>query len=353
MSLEVSIVICCYNSAERLPKTLAHLARQQVPAGITWEIIVVDNGSTDDTIAVARKEWPEPVPAPLRVVKEPRSGVNHARLRGADEAMLELICFVDDDNWVAPDWISRIVPIFAAHPEVGACGGRSVAVTETKPPDWFERLKGHYAVGSQYDRNGDMTDALGTLLWTAGCTFRKTAWLDILAHDFEFLCPSRRNGILSCGEDTELCYVLRALGWRIWYDDDLVLQHFMPASRLTWSYVRRLRLGGGEASVLFDLYLTSLGEAPYQDYPAWKKSWFFRLLKALWLGATAFLSNPLACLLGLEGADAVLKLQEFKGRWQTLFRLRSSYGSLSRMIAQRYGCRKNERGGAAMRPPST
>ena len=348
MSLGVSIVICCYNSAERLPRTLAHLARQQVPPGISWEVIVVDNASTDDTAVVARKNWPEPAPAPLRVVPETRSGVNHARLRGANEAVLDLICFIDDDNWVARDWISRIIPIFAAHPEVGACGGHSDAVPEIEPPAWFPEVRGYYAVGSQYGRNGDMTDAVGTLLWTAGCTFRKAAWFDVMAHNFEFLCLSRRDGILSCGEDTELCYVLRALGWRIWYDDDLVLQHFIPAGRLTWDYVRRLRWGAGEASVLFELYLTSLGEVPYENYPAWKKSWLFRLLKALRLGATALLADPRACLRGTEGSDAALKFQEFKGRWQTLFRLRSTYDALFRMIAQRYGNRKSGRNHSAV-----
>lgn len=51
----VSIVICCYNSASRLPETLQHIAEQEVAANISWEVIVVDNASTDNTQEIAKK----------------------------------------------------------------------------------------------------------------------------------------------------------------------------------------------------------------------------------------------------------------------------------------------------------
>src|SRR5690348_8092021 len=74
--LGISVVICTYNGAERLPQTLAHLAAQEDTGTIAWEVLVVDNASTDDTAEVARRCWPADAPAPLRVVGEPRMGLS-------------------------------------------------------------------------------------------------------------------------------------------------------------------------------------------------------------------------------------------------------------------------------------
>src|SRR6185437_5482655 len=67
--LGVSVVICTYNGAARLPRTLAHLAAQENTGAIAWEVLVVDNASTDDTAEVARRCWPAHAPAPLRIVR--------------------------------------------------------------------------------------------------------------------------------------------------------------------------------------------------------------------------------------------------------------------------------------------
>ncbi len=78
----VSIIICCYNSAHRLPKTLAHLKTQVVSQIIPWEVIVVDNASTDGTDQVAKTQWGELPGVPFRVVNEPRPGLSNARNLG-------------------------------------------------------------------------------------------------------------------------------------------------------------------------------------------------------------------------------------------------------------------------------
>jgi len=80
--LGVSIVICCHNSARLLPKTLSHLKRQRVPDGLSWEVVIVDNASTDDTGRIARGCWAEGGPVCLRVIREPRLGLSYARERG-------------------------------------------------------------------------------------------------------------------------------------------------------------------------------------------------------------------------------------------------------------------------------
>src|SRR5215472_9609045 len=125
MSLGVSIVICCHNSALLLPETLACLQAQTF-SGVRpdCEVIVVDNASTDQTSQAARHHWPSDGPIPLRIVQEPKLGLTAARLRGIAEAQYEFVCFVDDDNRVASDWVESVFRLMSAHPQIGACGGR-------------------------------------------------------------------------------------------------------------------------------------------------------------------------------------------------------------------------------------
>lgn len=334
MNLGVSVVICCHNSAKRLPETLTHLAAQQVPADIPWEIVVVDNASMDETATVAVQSWPATALCPMRVAFEPQPGLRHARIRGIQEARHEVISFIDDDNWVADDWISRVQSIFAENPEVGACGGRSDAVTAISPPAWFENIKGYYATGSQHTRNGDITNTHGTLLWGAGLNLRTAILRKLIEDRFVFILSGREGSRLMAGEDTELCFAIRAMGWRLWYDDTLTLQHFVPGERLRWDYALRLMHGMGKASILFDLYLAALGCPPFDEYPAWKRTWLFQLLKTLRQGGSAALLHPGACFFQPEGASAALRFELIKGRLAMLWEIRGNYQKLTDLIAR-------------------
>jgi glycosyltransferase involved in cell wall biosynthesis len=120
LSCGVSAVICCHNSARRLPQTLRHLAAQLVPEKIDWEVIVVDNASTDRTADVARANWPRDARTPIRVVLEPGIGLSNARKRGFLEARHNIVSFIDDDNWVCPEWIELVSNIMTNHPDIAA-----------------------------------------------------------------------------------------------------------------------------------------------------------------------------------------------------------------------------------------
>ena len=118
----VSVVVCCHNSASRIGPTIAHLARQHVHD--EWEVIVVDNGSTDDTATVAERTWREHgSPAPLRILKEPRLGSAFARELGILQSRYEYILFCDDDNWLDPRYLQLAVEIMDDKPDIGALGG--------------------------------------------------------------------------------------------------------------------------------------------------------------------------------------------------------------------------------------
>lgn len=325
--LGVSIVICCHNSASRLPQTLTHLQAQQVTKGaIPWEVIVVDNVSTDQTASVALNLWPEDAPAPLRVVSEPQLGLIHARIRGFQEARFELVSFIDDDNQVCPHWVERVSELMSQHPEVGACGGSVTAVSESTLPPWFERYKESYAVGEQTAESNDITSTRG-YLWGAGLTIRKSAWQQLLDAGF---CPSlsgRKGTTLSSGEDNEICFALRLAGWRLWYEKQLKLQHYLSAHRLEWQYLRRLRRGCGTSSVLLEAYYLSL-QASDDMVTRFKQIWLIRIISSfrhLLIQLCKLLlsySNP------LEREQAVLEYEFWLGNLLARFRHWRDYGKI-------------------------
>jgi glycosyltransferase involved in cell wall biosynthesis len=334
MSGGVSVVICCHNSAQRLPETLRYLAAQQVSGTIPWEVVVIDNASTDDTAETAVRCWSTASPTTLRVISEPQAGLSHARMRGIVESRYEIISFIDDDNWVTADWVEQVDAIFANHPEIGALGARIEAVCEIAPPDWFEFLQIHYAVGRQYEQSGDITDKPGTLLWGAGLSLRQVAAKKLLNDGFVFMMSDRKGKLVSSGGDTELCFALRALGWRFWYEDSLLLRHFIPKARLGWNYALRLMRGMGESTAIFTLYQFALNSPPFAVYPPWKRIWFFQLLKALRQFVAVILVHPIICLQQTEGSHAVVEFETKKSQLAAFWALRGQFETLQENIRQ-------------------
>ena len=252
MTVSVSVVLCCHNSSARLPQTLAHLAAVQVPAGMTWEVLVVDNASTDDTAARARDLWAQAAgPAPLRVLAEPRLGLNHARWTGIRAALHDIVSFVDDDNWVDAQWLCVLAEVFAVASGAGAMGALALPAFDGEAPPWFARVQHLYACGPQGSMAGPVPATRG-YLYGAGLSIRRAALLEVDANGFAPRLLGRSGTSLAGGEDSELCRALTGAGWTLWYEPRLRLSHFMPAGRLTLEYARRLSFEMGRAAVCLD-----------------------------------------------------------------------------------------------------
>jgi glycosyltransferase involved in cell wall biosynthesis len=316
----VSVVICTYNGAARLPQTLAHLGAQENTDAIAWEVLLVDNASTDDTVEVAQRCWPTDAPAPLRVVHEPRIGLSNARTRGFSEARYEIVSFIDDDNWVARDWISRVSEIMWADSRLGALNGLSYPVFEIEPPQWFERFQEIYAVFTE--ENLARLNGLPYGLFGAGLNVRKAAWLELKRADFEFDLSDVVGAKLSRGGDSELTFAIREAGWKLAFDPALRLQHFLPANRLNWAYLRKLSRESAISTVALDAYNLPAGTGIKSRL---RKTWAWHALGAV----KALLKNPrtliLAPLCAMEGDPAVIAYEGWRGRLSGLLRLRGGY----------------------------
>ncbi|MGB4595855.1 MAG: glycosyltransferase [Anaerolineaceae bacterium] len=247
----MTVLIAEYNAATRIQSTLEHLLSCSKVDSLDWELLIVDNNSSDETLSIAQTVWNSEVP--LRIVHESKQGVGFARYTGLLEARYEYVATVDDDNWVYPDWMKKVVDYMDATPRAAVIAGRGYPVYESNPPAWFERYQQNYGVGRQYDQNGLVQDPY-RLFYGAGCVARKSAFLDLVENGFNTIMPARsKNGLLA-GEESEHQILYRLRGWEIHYQDDICFQHFMPSSRLSWNYFKRLRQGFGASAVYLDLY---------------------------------------------------------------------------------------------------
>jgi glycosyltransferase involved in cell wall biosynthesis len=251
LSRGISIIICCYNSEDKIGNTLRALALQEDYIH-PWEIILVDNASTDNTADLARNTWTIPG-VPLTIAEEKKPGLMHARLKGLQFAKYPVISFIDDDNEVENLWLKKVDAIMNERPDIGACGGRSIAKFEGEPPVWFPQFESSYAAGKQMEKSGYVENGKD-YLWGAGLSIRRTALEQLTEGNFHFLLTGRKNNELLGGEDTEICMCFKLLGYKLWYQDDLTLKHFMPASRLSTDKLMKMNFGFGRSWVFLDIY---------------------------------------------------------------------------------------------------
>lgn len=262
--MDVAVIICTYNRAEQLRRTLEGFRGVSAVRGpqseVSWELIVVDNNSTDATKAVCAEFESR---LPLRYRFEGRPGKSRAlnraiaevcgpkaedsRLQTADCGLPpDLLIFTDDDVDVSPDWLTAYVDAAARHPEADFFGGKVIPRWETPPPRW---LAEHFAsllhgVTVSVDKGPAERPARVEegLFFGANLALRPT----VFAKGFRFpeeIGPTRGEPVR--GEDTEMQKQLLAKGHHGVYVPAAVVYHRNPPERMTESYVRQWFKGQG------------------------------------------------------------------------------------------------------------
>lgn len=278
----VTVLICNYNYGRHLGETIESVLAQ------TWkniEIIVLDDGPIDKSREVLKKYKDR-----IRLILKENDVQASAFNIGFAEARGEIICFLDsDDTLAAPNWIRLVSEIMTTHSEVGACGGRTEAVFEKEPPDWFADYASSYVVGRQSDKIGDVTWSRGWL-WGAGLTVRKKAWRELVENGFQPVLSGRSGNKISSGEDVEICYALRLAGWRLCYSDKLFLQHFIPAERLALEYLSKLKIGFGAQTTGFNPYQSYVRQQPSEVKTLFGRIWLRQLINEIYIAMVRDLS---------------------------------------------------------------
>ncbi len=246
----VSIIICGYNSAQTITETLKHAQNQDNLSNDNWEVLLINNNSTDNTEEIARNTWDDSKGSQLRIIKEEKVGLSNARIRGVKESKFDIISYVDDDNLIPSNWVSYILTVFK-NKEVGVLGCTAIGKFDIEEPEWYqkEQHKLAFATGRIYKGDDFMDVTEDGLLFGAGLTMRKEIFEKLWAKNWQPLLSDRKGESQSSGGDSELTLASRLLGYKIYFTNEISIIHWIINDRLSWERLRKVTKGFGEADV--------------------------------------------------------------------------------------------------------
>lgn len=243
-ALVATVLIATRDRAASLERTLGSLADQKIE-GRGWELIVVDNGSRDETQRLLAA-WGEALP--LRVLDVPRPGKSHALNEGLVHAKGELIVFTDDDVQVAPTWLADLIEAARRCPEAAIFGGPIEPVFPEETPPWIAAPS--FVLASEaFGRLPAQAEGIGeTLPYGANMALRARL-LD--RHCFDGRVGPRGTRNYVQGSEYDLLLRLRSEGERAYHVPSATVRHFILPHQVEWSWLlgRAERIGRGSARI--------------------------------------------------------------------------------------------------------
>jgi glucosyl-dolichyl phosphate glucuronosyltransferase len=230
----VTVILCTYNRCESLARALKSVAATKMPESVEWEVVVVDNNSTDGTRGVIEGFCNENS-GRFRYLLERKQGLSHARNAGICEARGNIVAFTDDDVVVEPNWLENLTTILQSGEWAGS-GGRVIPDQNFSCPNWMSPEE-RYGLGplSIFDL-GLVSKNLDEPPFGASMAFRKEIFQKYGGFRTDL---GRSPGSLMSNEDTEFGSRLLEAGERLRYEPSAVLYHCIPQDRIQKQYFLR------------------------------------------------------------------------------------------------------------------
>ncbi|MBD2028217.1 glycosyltransferase family A protein [Leptolyngbya sp. FACHB-711] len=258
---KLTLLTCTHNGERTIQQALEAIANQTDISRDLFEVLVVDNASSDRTVQIAT-ETIERSGINGRVLTEPRLGKMNALLKGTHEAKSELISIIDDDNFIEPGFIRYTLEIFDQYPDVCVIGSFNRIFVDQSPPPWFKWVSGQYACSPPWLADietvaqGSKTIARTASIPGAGSTFRVKPLRQCIEKGYSFFNDTQRGKNMSVtGEDLELCWLMRSLGYKFAYDPRIQIRHAIDPERLNLKYFELLCRTQGGASLGTDPFM--------------------------------------------------------------------------------------------------
>ena len=233
--LDFTVAIRTFNGAKRFPLVLERLRTQIQVEAITWEVLIVDNNSDDDTAEVIQSYQNDWKHCPLRYVFEPQQGASIARRRAIQEAMGSLIGFLDDDNLPSLNWVAAAYTFGQAHTQAGAYSSDIHPDYEVEPPKDFQKIAFYLPVIERKKTFRIDTNKQG-FPPGAGLVIRKSVWVENVPDRLVFQGPVGSH-LSAKGEDIEALIYIKQAGWEIWHNAEMEIWHHIPKWRLEKQYL--------------------------------------------------------------------------------------------------------------------
>ena len=245
---DVSIVVCTYNRAASLRLTLEALDAQLTPSDMVWELVVVDNNSTDAT-GREIEDFAGRARVRMRSIFVAEQGLSHARNAGLAHSHGDIVGFTDDDVRPAPDWVASIATVMNEH-GADIIGGRILPAWHRPPPPWLEHGSSfHRALAIMvHTTPKQVLNPRGhPSVWGANMAFRRDVFAKVGVFD-------TRRGLVGTklyrGEEIDLVERAVAAGHRAVYDPRVVVVHRIGAERMGVRYLSRLHFQRAEGEAL-------------------------------------------------------------------------------------------------------
>lgn len=232
----ISVVICTYNRDKFIGEALNCLAKQTLPAD-AFEIIVVDNNSTDNTAKIAKDFIAAHPQLNVRYVHEANKGLSFARNRGIREAKAPVITYIDDDAEAIPRFLQSIVNFMQSDKTIAGIGGKVIPkYSESHEPKWMSKYLNGFVGLMDYGDKPKRFD--NTMKYPAGCNMTYTK--DILEKAGGF-----NNQLTFRSDDKYIFYQVNKLTDNIYYLPEALLYHNIDNDRLSFANFKKLFLKSG------------------------------------------------------------------------------------------------------------
>lgn len=244
---KVSAVICSYNRARFIINAVESIFNQDFDKRL-YEVIVVDNNSTDNTVALLETYKAQHPAYNFRYFVETNQGVAYARTRCAKEAQGEIVAFLDDDSTAQPGWLSSIVSFFDEHPETYSVGGKITPKFLTGIPDWYSKY--FFGLVGNFDQGPSVKKLTGNRYpCGANMSFRKKVFREIGYFNAEL---GRKGTGLLATEEKDIYLRILHHHHDVYYLPHVEVLHCVEANKFDKAYVKRHSkgIGGGERLLL-------------------------------------------------------------------------------------------------------
>ena len=238
-NLDITIAIPTYNGEKRISAVLEKLRLQTGTEAIKWEVIVIDNNSSDDTSKVIyeyQQNWH--LSAPLIYVFEAKQGLSFARQRAVKEAQGKLIAFLDDDNLPQETWVKEVYLFGKDKPSAGAFSGHIHGDFQVQPPESLKPVLQFLAIREHGEKPRLFQPEKLQLPPGAGLVIRKQAWCENVPIQPKVV--GNMGTALARGDDYEPLLYIHKAGWEIWYNPAMHIDHQIPSWRLEKDYLLSL-----------------------------------------------------------------------------------------------------------------
>jgi glycosyltransferase involved in cell wall biosynthesis len=207
-----------------------------------FEVIVVNNNSTDDTEQICKNYISSHPDIAIVYLNESKQGASFARNTGASLSKSSLLCFMDDDAIADADYLQRIVTFFEEHQDAGGLGGRIIPKYIPEEPKWMSHfvssLVGHFHYSESVTEFAAQKFPL-----ESNMIIRKLDFDQIKG--FNTSLPGVMGTLRIGGEGKDFFFRLKELGRTIYYDPNIRVQHVVETSKLTKEYLYRVASGIG------------------------------------------------------------------------------------------------------------